>query len=120
MAAVHPPSRDDGAFEERLAGAYVVGTDRTSTQDADFAVQQLVEVALRALLPGVNEPFTAITCIDRLGQGLARLASRRIPGAIRLRSSSRRCMGGWRGPPRDEPSRSGETRGPKEGSGRES
>jgi uncharacterized membrane protein len=83
VAAVHPPPHDAGAFARRLLGAYVIGSDRTSTQDADFAVQQLVEVALRALSPGVNEPFTAITCIDRLGQGLMKLASRSIPSAIR-------------------------------------
>jgi uncharacterized membrane protein len=83
IAAVHPPPHDADAFARRLLGAYVIGSDRTSTQDADFAVQQLVEVALRALSPGVNEPFTAITCIDRLGQGLIKLASRSIPSAIR-------------------------------------
>jgi uncharacterized membrane protein len=83
LAAVDPPPRDADDFARRLRRAYVIGTDRTSTQDADFAVQQLVEVALRALSPGVNEPFTAITCIDRLGQGLTKLASRRIPGAVR-------------------------------------
>jgi uncharacterized membrane protein len=83
IAAVHPPPRESDGLARRLRGAYAIGTDRTSTQDADFAVQQLVEVALRALSPGVNEPFTAITCIDRLGQGLMKLASRSIPGAIR-------------------------------------
>ena len=83
VAAVDPPPQDVDGFARRLLSTYIIGTDRTSTQDADFAVQQLVEVALRALSPGVNEPFTAITCIDRLGQGLTKLASRRIPGAVR-------------------------------------
>jgi uncharacterized membrane protein len=83
VAAVAPTPAEPDEFARRLIGTYVIRADRTSTQDADFAVQQLVEVALRALSPGVNEPFTAITCIDRLGQGLAKLASRKIPSAVR-------------------------------------
>ena len=83
IAAVAPVPSEPGAFARRLIATYGIRADRTSTQDADFAVQQLVEVALRALSPGVNEPFTAITCIDRLGQGLAKLASRRIPSSVR-------------------------------------
>jgi uncharacterized membrane protein len=83
LAAADPAPADGDAFSRELLDAYVVGADRTSRQDAGFAVQQLVEVALRALSPGVNEPYTAITAIDRLGQGLARLARRRIPSALR-------------------------------------
>jgi uncharacterized membrane protein len=83
LARVHPPPADADDLAERVRGAYLLGNDRTSVQDAGFAFQQLVEVALRALSPGVNEPFTAITCIDRLGQGLARLATRAIPAAVR-------------------------------------
>ena len=44
-------------------------------------------MALRALSPGVNEPFTAVTCIDRLAQGLARLARRALPSATRTDES---------------------------------
>lgn len=84
LVAVYPPPQDLDRVTRRLRGAYVFGTDRTARQDAAFAVQQLVEVALRALSPGVNEPFTATTCIDRLGQGLARLASRHIPSPARF------------------------------------
>jgi uncharacterized membrane protein len=83
IAAAHPRPPEERAFAERLNAAYVLGEDRTAEQDAGFAVRQLVEVALRALSPGVNEPFTAITCIDRLGEGLARLAQRRIPASTR-------------------------------------
>lgn len=79
LAVVHPRPRDAGHFARELNDACVVGADRTPDQDAAFAVQQLVEVALRALSTGLNEPFTVITCIDRLTQGLAKLAKRRIP-----------------------------------------
>ena len=47
--------------------------------DPEFAVKQLVEIALRALSPGVNEPFTALTCIDRLTEGLTYVAGAPIP-----------------------------------------
>jgi uncharacterized membrane protein len=46
-------------------------------------VGQLVEVALRALSPGVNDPFTAIRCVDRLGAALRRLADRTMPSPYR-------------------------------------
>jgi uncharacterized membrane protein len=82
LADVAPAAADDDGVAEAVRGAYVVGTDRTAWQDAEFAVQQLVEVALHALSPGINEPFTAITCIDRLGQGLSRLAERPVPAGV--------------------------------------
>lgn len=83
VAAAHPPPTGAEDFADALGDAFVLGTDRTSFQDVGFSVQQLVEMALRALSPGVNEPFTAITCIDRLGQGLTKLAAREIPSAMR-------------------------------------
>ena len=83
IAAAHPRPRDADGLQRALAKAYVFGADRTSHQDAAFAVQQLVEVALRALSPGINEPFTALTCIDRLSQGLSKMLERRIPSATR-------------------------------------
>ncbi len=67
-----------------LVDAFSLGNDRTADQDAGFAVQQLVEVALHALSPGINEPFTAITCIDWLGQGLGALAARSQPPSCRV------------------------------------
>lgn len=77
------------AVVERITAAFTIGPDRTSQQDAAFGIQQLVEVVLRALSPGTNEPFTAITAIDRLGQVLSMLAGRRIPSAARVDDSGR-------------------------------
>jgi uncharacterized membrane protein len=83
LAFAHGTPADATRFARDLGHAYVYGDDRTSFQDLGFACQQLVEVALRALSPGVNEPFTAVTAIDRLGQGLSKLAVREIPSPIR-------------------------------------
>jgi uncharacterized membrane protein len=60
-----------------------IGRARTPTQDPEFLVDQLVEVALRALSPSLNDPFTAVTCIDHLGDALARLAGRAMPSPYR-------------------------------------
>ncbi|MCB1914606.1 MAG: DUF2254 domain-containing protein [Rhodocyclaceae bacterium] len=68
-------------LRERLRRLVVFGAQRTATQDVEFALDQLVEIASRALSPGINDPFTAITCIDRLASALSLLASRRVPPA---------------------------------------
>lgn len=52
--------------------------------DPTFALRQLVEVALRALSPGTNDPLTAIAVLDRLGAGLASLAGRPLPSGVSL------------------------------------
>jgi uncharacterized membrane protein len=56
---------------------------RTLVQDVEFAIDQLVEVTVRALSPGVNDPFTAISCIARLGAALCTLAEKVIPSPYR-------------------------------------
>ena len=64
-------------------------SQRTAFQDVEFTVDQLVEVAVRALSPGINDPFTAIACIDRLGEGLCRLAGRSMPSPFRCDEEGR-------------------------------
>ena len=59
--------------ERGLRRAHVAGPIRTLTQDVAFAVDQLVEIAIRALSPAVNDTFTALTCIDWLGESLCRI-----------------------------------------------
>jgi uncharacterized membrane protein len=66
-----------------VRGAYAVGASRSPAQDVEFTLLQLVEVAVRALSPGINDPFTAMTCVDRLGSALAGLAGRERPEAYR-------------------------------------
>ncbi|RJQ83908.1 MAG: DUF2254 domain-containing protein, partial [Desulfobacteraceae bacterium] len=67
----------------KINQAIILGKQRTPSQDVEFAVSQLVEIAVRALSPGVNDPFTAIRCADRLGSALSRLAGRAIPSPYR-------------------------------------
>jgi uncharacterized membrane protein len=71
---------DDTAGAVRKA--VLVGSNRTATQDLEYAVRQLVEIALRALSPGINDPFTAITVVHRLAGALEDLSASAICGTI--------------------------------------
>ncbi|MEO7273807.1 MAG: DUF2254 family protein, partial [Vicinamibacterales bacterium] len=66
-----------------LRAVFIIGADRSGTQDLGFFIDQLVELAVRALSPGINDPATARACIDRLEQALCRLAGRRMPSPYR-------------------------------------
>jgi uncharacterized membrane protein len=78
---------------QALAKAHVTGPHRTLMQDPTFAIDQLVEIAVRALSPAVNDPFTAITCIDWLRAGLRRISARTLgEGLYRDRSGRVRLI----------------------------
>ncbi|MGA7291554.1 MAG: DUF2254 domain-containing protein [Terriglobales bacterium] len=62
-----------------LLAAFDIGPTRTLQQDVEFGVLQIVDVALKAISPAVNDPTTAINCIDQLSRILIRFASRRPP-----------------------------------------
>ena len=66
-----------------------MGPERTLEQDVEFAISQLVEIAVRALSPGINDPNTAITCIDWLGASLCQLANRKLPPSLRYDEKNR-------------------------------
>ncbi|MBX9749850.1 MAG: DUF2254 domain-containing protein [Roseococcus sp.] len=65
---------------ERLRAALTLGPRQAAAQDLEFAVRQLVEIAIRALSPGVNDPFTALAVLDRLGAALCACRDRHLPG----------------------------------------
>lgn len=69
----------DDEVIEQIKGAFIIGPQRLQTRDVNFAVSQLVEIAVRALSPGINDPHTVMSCVDRLGAALANLAERSIP-----------------------------------------
>ena len=68
---------DDDTTKE-LNGLFTLGHYRTIDQDVSFGVRQIVDIALKALSPGVNDTTTAVVCVDYLGAILAKLARRRI------------------------------------------
>ncbi|MDP5033246.1 DUF2254 domain-containing protein [Paraglaciecola sp.] len=69
---------DDAA----LRNCIMLGAKRTPLQDPEFAVRQLVEIAVRALSPGINDPYTAITCTDKLCAMLCDLSQRPFPPSL--------------------------------------
>lgn len=69
----------DQDAEKKLLSCFLIGSFRTAEQDFEFEIRQLVEVALRALSPGINDPFTAMNCIDFLGAALNEIGHRRLP-----------------------------------------
>ncbi len=83
LALVWPGNRITDQLADSINAAFALGNQRTSTQDIEFAVNQLVEIAIRALSLGVNDPFTAMTCVDHLGSALSRLAERDMPSPYR-------------------------------------
>lgn len=65
---------------------FVIGKTKTSQQDLEFSIHQMVEIASRALSPGVNDPYTAISCIDNLKATMCYLAQAKFPSKYRFDS----------------------------------
>ena len=89
MVMVWPGERVTETLVEKINEAFVLGNQRTAAQDVEFSFHQLVEIAARALSPGINDPFTAVACVDRLGSGLCRLAEREMPSTHRFDGDGR-------------------------------
>jgi uncharacterized membrane protein len=88
MLAIRPETVAVGGHTvEALRSAVIVGDVRTAEDDIEFSIRQLVEVALRALSPAINDPFTAMSAVDWLGAALARLATEEWPPRYRYDGS---------------------------------
>lgn len=86
MARVWPPAAV-ADVERSLALGHIAGAYRTLPQDISFGVDQLVEIALRALSPAVNDTFTGMTCVDWIADGLCRISRSWQPHRIRRDAS---------------------------------
>ena len=63
---------------QAMRDCFTLGAGRTPTQDPQFLIDELVEIGLRALSPGVNDPFTAITALHWLGAATAEIGRRQL------------------------------------------
>jgi len=63
---------------------FVIGKTKDAQQDLEFSIHQMVEIAARALSPGVNDPYTAIACIDNLTATMCRLSQISFPSKYRI------------------------------------
>jgi uncharacterized membrane protein len=89
LLVVSPGDRVDETLVEKVNEAYIVGVYRSPTQDVEFAINELVEIAVRSLSPSLNDPFTAVTCVDHLGAALSRLMRRDTPVPFRYDAEGR-------------------------------
>src|SRR5262245_8782930 len=79
--------------ERALRGAVVLGSERTFEQDPKYALRLLVDIAIRALSPAINDPTTAVQALDQIEDLLLRLGRRRLEiGAIRDRDGALRLV----------------------------
>jgi uncharacterized membrane protein len=89
LALEDPPEKEVIAA---LQAAYSISRHRTLQQDAAFGIRQIVDIALRALSPSINDTTTAVMCVDYLTAILARLASRNIPSSHRYEEGELRVI----------------------------
>lgn len=69
-----------------IRNATALGDRRGGAGDIEYAVRQLVEVAVRALSAGINDPHTAMSVLDRLGAALCDIAGRHLPSGVSMRN----------------------------------
>ncbi|WP_292566821.1 DUF2254 domain-containing protein [Methylomonas sp.] len=74
-----------------VRASFLLGKEPSGEQDLEFTIRQLVQIAARALSPGINDPFTAMTCIDYLAAGLAVIATRQLP-EFQIRNETGRLL----------------------------
>lgn len=72
-------SEEEENYQNLYKEDFVIGTERNTVQDVEFGIQKLVEIALRAISPGINDPHTAINSINRIGTILAELGATPFP-----------------------------------------
>jgi uncharacterized membrane protein len=77
LFCVSPEERLDPERAGELRSAFDIGPTRTMQQDVEFGVIQIIDIALKAISPAVNDPSTAISCVDQLGRILIRFVGRK-------------------------------------------
>ncbi|MFH0998492.1 MAG: DUF2254 domain-containing protein [Pseudomonadota bacterium] len=95
VSVINPDGLDEETVVE-LNAAYVISRQRTVETDAAFGIRQIVDIAMKALSPGINDTTTAVMCVDYLAAILVRLASRRIATSHRFDQGELRVLA--RGP----------------------
>jgi uncharacterized membrane protein len=96
LASVWPWQQANGeSLERRLHRCFIIGRQRTPEQNVEFLLDELVEMAVRALSPGINDPFTAMACIDHLSAALGRIAGRGLPAAYHFDDRKRLRVITW-------------------------
>lgn len=95
LAAVRSDAPLTEEVAEAIRRAFVLGPERTPQQDVEFGMIQISDIAIKALSPSINDPTTAIRCIDRLSEILAELGTRRPPEPRRTRDGMVRFVASY-------------------------
>jgi uncharacterized membrane protein len=82
LLMVYKAERLDEEARSQFRAAFDMGPSRTLQQDVEFGILQMVDIALKAISPAVNDPTTAISCVDQLSRLTIRVASREMPEAL--------------------------------------
>ena len=69
---------------ESILNQFIIGKTKTHQQNLEFSIHEMVEIAARALSPGINDPYTAIACIDNLTANMSYLAKAKFPSKYRF------------------------------------
>ncbi len=77
---------------EKVNEFFSLDRHRTIEKDVGFGIRQIVDIALKALSPGVNDTTTAIGCIDNLGEIVAAIARRQMPAKVRSKDGVPRVI----------------------------
>lgn len=96
LVSVYSSSSLNEKLVKSIQDTYSINSLRTIEQDAGFGIRQIVDIALKALSPGVNDTTTAVTCIDYLTAINLRLAKRCIAQPLIFENGSLRVI--TRGP----------------------
>jgi uncharacterized membrane protein len=83
LAFLWPGAAASRDLDTAINAAFLLGPQRTLVQDVTFGINELVEMAIRALSPAINDPFTAMTCLDWIGTALCRVCPRAFPTPVR-------------------------------------
>lgn len=89
VMCVWPGPEVDAAIENELRGALLLGMERTPHQDLELGVIELMDIAVKAMSPSVNDPTTALNSIDRLGEILLDLSWRRRGDLVEMSDNGR-------------------------------
>lgn len=82
LLMVYKGDRLTAENREELLNTIDIGPARTLQQDIEFGVLQIVDIALKAISPAVNDPSTGVTCVDQLSRIVIRFAARKTPASV--------------------------------------
>jgi uncharacterized membrane protein len=83
LVLLWPGNKLDDGMIDSINDLFALDVERSQIQDVDFLFHKLSEIAMRAMSPGINDPHTAMMCIDRLGAGLAQVGKKELPSPYR-------------------------------------